>query len=118
MALPAARDRSRAGACASASPYRGYARHLGTLILIWPIRVYRWLISPLLPPRCRFLPTCSDYAIEAIATQGPLRGSWLALRRLSRCHPWGGSGYDPVPAAGDRCRADTPASSPFGERVQ
>ena len=61
------------------------------------LRAYQLLISPLLPPSCRYLPTCSDYAIEALAQHGPLWGSALALRRLARCHPWGGSGYDPVP---------------------
>lgn len=61
------------------------------------IRIYQLFISPLLLPSCRYLPSCSEYAAEAIATHGALRGSWLALRRLLRCHPWGGSGYDPVP---------------------
>ena len=61
------------------------------------VRSYQWLISPLLPPSCRYLPSCSDYAIEALTEHGALRGSRLTLRRLSRCHPWGGSGYDPVP---------------------
>ena len=61
------------------------------------IRGYQLLISPLLAPSCRYLPSCSDYAIEALARHGALRGSVLALRRLCRCHPWGGSGYDPVP---------------------
>ena len=70
-------------------------------VLSFPIVAYRTLVSPLLPPRCRFTPTCSCYALEALATHGPMRGSWLALRRLSRCHPFamlgGDSGYDPVP---------------------
>ncbi len=64
---------------------------------ILPIRFYQIVISPLLPKSCRFVPTCSAYAIEAITTHGIVRGSWLTLRRLCRCHPWGGSGYDPVP---------------------
>lgn len=63
------------------------------------VRVYQFTVSPLLPPACRYLPTCSDYAIEALARHGPLRGGGLALLRLGRCHPWGGSGYDPVPPA-------------------
>ncbi len=67
------------------------------------IRAYQLLISPLLPPSCRFLPSCSDYAAEAIERHGPFRGMRLAVRRLLRCHPWGGSGYDPVPAS-DRPR--------------
>ena len=64
------------------------------------VRLYQIFLSPALPPRCRYLPTCSDYAIEALARHGALGGSWLALRRLARCHPWGGSGYDPVPETG------------------
>jgi putative membrane protein insertion efficiency factor len=63
------------------------------------IRAYQLLLSPLLPPSCRYEPSCSHYAAEAIEVHGSLRGSWLALRRLLRCHPWGGSGYDPVPPA-------------------
>jgi putative membrane protein insertion efficiency factor len=66
---------------------------IGTL----PIRAYRWFISPLLPPSCRYQPTCSAYALEAIERHGLWRGLWLAALRLLRCHPWGGSGYDPVP---------------------
>ena len=66
-------------------------------LLILPIRFYRLCISPMFPPACRFTPTCSEYAIEAITRHGALRGSWLAIRRICRCHPWGGSGYDPVP---------------------
>ncbi|MCX4308850.1 MAG: membrane protein insertion efficiency factor YidD [Desulfovibrio sp.] len=66
-------------------------------LFILPICFYKRFISPLLPPACRFYPTCSAYAAEAIMTHGILTGSWLALRRLLRCHPFGGSGYDPVP---------------------
>ncbi|MDO5536276.1 MAG: membrane protein insertion efficiency factor YidD [Desulfovibrionaceae bacterium] len=66
-------------------------------LAILPIRLYQLFISPVLPKSCRFLPTCSAYAVEAIMVHGVLRGSWLALRRICRCHPWGGSGYDPVP---------------------
>lgn len=65
--------------------------------LIWLIGVYRRWVSPTLPPSCRFAPTCSAYAQEAVSRHGALRGSWLAARRLLRCHPLGGSGYDPVP---------------------
>ena len=72
-------------------------KRLLSLILILPIRFYQLSISPLFPPSCRFTPTCSQYAIEAIRRHGPFKGLWLALRRLSRCHPWGGYGYDPVP---------------------
>lgn len=68
-----------------------------TAALIAPIRAYKLVVSPLLPPSCRFTPTCSAYAVEAIECHGPLRGVWLGTRRICRCHPWGGSGYDPVP---------------------
>jgi uncharacterized protein len=61
------------------------------------IRLYQLFVSPLLGPNCRFAPSCSEYAAEAIARHGPWRGTALAVRRLLRCHPWGGSGYDPVP---------------------
>jgi uncharacterized protein len=66
-------------------------------VLIGLVRVYQWTLSPILGARCRFDPTCSHYAILAIRRFGPLRGGRLALRRLARCHPWGTSGYDPVP---------------------
>ncbi|MBO7416951.1 MAG: membrane protein insertion efficiency factor YidD [Bacteroidaceae bacterium] len=66
-------------------------------LLILPIMFYRKFISPLTPPSCRFVPTCSEYAIEALRKWGPFKGSWLALKRIIRCHPGGGSGYDPVP---------------------
>lgn len=63
------------------------------------IRGYQWFLSPILPGVCRFYPTCSEYAAEAIARRGPARGGWLTLKRFARCHPWGGSGYDPVPGS-------------------
>lgn len=66
-------------------------------MLMLPIHFYRMCISPMFPPVCRYQPTCSEYALEALRKHGPLRGSWLAVRRILRCHPWGGSGYDPVP---------------------
>ena len=66
-------------------------------LLILPIRFYQICISPMFPPACRFTPSCSAYAIEAIRVHGALRGSLLAIRRILRCHPWGGCGYDPVP---------------------
>ena len=67
------------------------------------VRLYQFLISPLLLPSCRFLPSCSDYAIEAIERHGAVRGFGLALWRLARCNPWGGSGYDPVPDPATQC---------------
>jgi len=71
---------------------------LARLVLILPIRLYQVAVSPFLAPSCRYQPSCSAYAIEALTRHGPLRGIWLTLRRLMRCHPWGGSGYDPVPS--------------------
>ncbi len=64
------------------------------LALIW---VYQHLISPLTPATCRYTPTCSAYAVEAVKKYGPFKGGWMGLKRIARCHPWGGSGYDPVP---------------------
>lgn len=61
------------------------------------VHAYRWLISPLLGPSCRFYPSCSAYALEALERFGAVKGSWLAIRRISRCHPWHPGGYDPVP---------------------
>ena len=65
--------------------------------LIGIIFLYQKIISPYLPPSCRYTPTCSQYGIEALKKYGPLKGSWLTIKRISRCHPWGGHGYDPVP---------------------
>lgn len=61
------------------------------------IRFYQLCISPFTPPSCRFTPTCSTYALQALRKHGLFKGGWLAIRRIARCHPWGGSGYDPVP---------------------
>jgi hypothetical protein len=80
------------------------ANALGKL-LAWPLiqllRFYRLAISPWLGGNCRFDPTCSTYAIEALQKYGPVKGSWLAAKRIGRCNPWGGSGYDPVPTTSD-----------------
>ncbi|WP_231471338.1 membrane protein insertion efficiency factor YidD [Thioalkalivibrio sp. HK1] len=70
---------------------------LSVRILVACVKAYRWLISPLFPPCCRYLPTCSEYAIEALRHHGPFKGSILSLRRLLRCHPFGNGGFDPVP---------------------
>ena len=61
------------------------------------IKLYQWIISPWIGPKCRYTPTCSHYAVEALRKHGLFKGLWLAVKRISRCHPWGGSGYDPVP---------------------
>ncbi len=69
--------------------------------LTWLVEGYRLAISPWLGARCRFQPTCSEYALEALRRHGAFRGAALAAGRIARCHPWGGSGVDPVPGAGD-----------------
>ncbi|MCM1489705.1 MAG: membrane protein insertion efficiency factor YidD [Muribaculum sp.] len=69
----------------------------GKTLLLGMIRFYQYAISPHTPPSCRYVPTCSQYAVEAIQKYGVLKGGWLSIKRLSRCHPWGGSGFDPVP---------------------
>ncbi len=68
-------------------------------LLIGLIQLYRWFVSPLLGPNCRFHPSCSCYAQEALRRHGARRGAWLATRRIARCHPWNPGGYDPVPGA-------------------
>ena len=65
--------------------------------MLWFIRFYQLAISPYLAPRCRFLPTCSEYSIEAIKKHGAVKGGYLSIKRICRCHPFGGSGFDPVP---------------------
>jgi len=60
------------------------------------LRAYKWAVSPLLPPACRFVPTCSEYAMEAVERYGALRGGWMAVTRILRCHPFARAGYDPV----------------------
>ncbi len=68
-----------------------------TTVALLPIYFYRYCISPLKPPSCRFVPTCSEYAVDAVKKYGPFKGGKLAVKRILRCHPWGGKGYDPVP---------------------
>lgn len=72
-------------------------KKLVSYIVQLPIYFYRYCISPLKPATCRYSPTCSEYALEAIKKHGAFKGGWLALKRIGRCHPWGGHGYDPVP---------------------
>lgn len=66
-------------------------------VVLLPVYFYRWCISPLFPPTCRYTPTCSAYMVEAVMKYGVMKGGWLSIKRIMRCHPWGGSGYDPVP---------------------
>ncbi|MBK9107126.1 MAG: membrane protein insertion efficiency factor YidD [Saprospiraceae bacterium] len=72
------------------------------ILLIFPIKLYQWLLSPMLGRNCRFEPTCSNYMIQAIEEWGPLKGFILGLKRITKCHPWGGHGPDPVPKKGVR----------------
>ncbi len=86
-------------------------------VLTGLIRSYQLLISPLLPAACRYQPTCSAYALTAVQRFGALRGTWMALRRISRCHPWHPGGYDPVPpwpTVGKTCLEDVVADSKDG----
>ncbi|WP_084264559.1 membrane protein insertion efficiency factor YidD [Sneathiella glossodoripedis] len=78
-------------------------RNAVTFCLKLPIRVYQYCISPYLPANCRYEPTCSAYAVEALHQHGPTKGSWLAVKRICRCHPWGGHGFDPVPPKFKTC---------------
>ncbi|MBE0452182.1 MAG: membrane protein insertion efficiency factor YidD [Roseovarius sp.] len=82
-------------------------------LLALPIRAYRLILSPWLGWHCRYQPTCSQYALEALEAHGAWRGGWLAARRIARCNPWGGCGYDPVPGAYKQC--DQNALSPTGD---
>ena len=75
----------------------GKRRSVGVWVLRGPIRFYQLAVSPMMPPACRYYPTCSNYAIEAIDKYGPLKGGWLAVRRILRCHPFRPGGFDPVP---------------------
>jgi len=93
---------------AARAPTLYFARSLMISILKFLLRVYKWTLSPFLAfiagpgGGCRFEPTCSEYAVQAMEVHGLARGSWLALKRVCRCHPWGGMGYDPVPARDSR----------------
>ncbi|MBV6633716.1 MAG: membrane protein insertion efficiency factor YidD [Alphaproteobacteria bacterium] len=74
-----------------------------TLPLLALVYFYRYVISPLIGPSCRFQPTCSEYALDALKLHGPVKGTWLTVKRISKCHPWGSHGYDPVPGAHSCC---------------
>jgi len=87
-------------------------------VLVAPLRVYQRFISPYLPPTCRFTPTCSAYAVEALRTHGPLKGSWLTVRRLLRCAPWHPGGYDPVPPVRGSTTLATSTAATGAEETQ
>src|SRR6266704_4935217 len=88
-------------------------RQFAKLVVLWLLRGYTWAISPMFPPACRYVPTCSEYAAEAIERYGAFRGSTLAIWRVLRCHPFVRGGYDPVPwnALGSRRKADACGAS-------
>ncbi len=81
-------------------------------VLIGLLKAYRAVISPIYGQVCRYHPSCSAYALEAVTVHGSVRGSWLAVRRVGRCHPWAAGGYDPVPPRSSRVRADTVSPEP------
>ncbi len=87
-------------------------------LLIGLLKAYRAVISPLYGQVCRYHPSCSAYALEAVTTHGSVRGSWLAVRRLARCHPWAAGGYDPVPtsAPADDHRRSSSTAAPTPSR--
>lgn len=93
-------------------------KRLAGALFILPIRFYQWVISPILGPRCRYWPSCSHYASEAISVHGPFRGGWMAFRRILRCHPWASSGIDPVPGGPSEkmCREDPELDEQFRPR--
>ena len=74
-----------------------YINNLIFLALILMIKLYQWCISPILKTNCRYLPTCSEYALESLKEHGLIKGVYLSMKRISNCHPFGGHGYDPVP---------------------
>ncbi|MCL1467106.1 membrane protein insertion efficiency factor YidD [Argonema galeatum] len=76
-------------------------------LLIWLIQGYRMFVSPLFPPSCRYTPTCSQYGMQAIERFGPLRGSWMTILRILRCHPFHPGGYDPVPSLDNPGKKDS-----------
>jgi putative membrane protein insertion efficiency factor len=92
-----------------------YMSSITKLVTLQLLRAYKWAISPLFPPACRFVPTCSEYAMEAVERYGALRGGWMAFARLLRCHPFARSGYDPVvpTAAVSHGHGDSPCAARF-----
>ncbi|WP_136246681.1 membrane protein insertion efficiency factor YidD [Halomonas borealis] len=97
---------------------RRAARHLLVLPLLGLVKAYQWIISPLLGPRCRYWPSCSQYTSEALQVHGPLKGGWLGVRRILRCHPGADGGIDPVPGGPSErlCHEDPELDANFRPR--
>jgi putative membrane protein insertion efficiency factor len=94
--------------------------NIAKLVTLQLLRTYKWAISPLLPPACRFVPTCSEYAMEAVERYGALRGGWMAFARILRCHPFARSGYDPVvttPVVSEALRENSCCRTGFNPEV-
>ena len=86
-------------------------------ILLLPVYFYKYAISPFTPASCRHIPTCSSYAVEAVKIYGPFKGFWLATKRIVHCHPWGTSGYDPVPKKEEKADEGDGAKERYGSSV-
>ena len=89
------------------SIFQAILKFIGWILLV-PVYFYKYAISPLTPASCRHYPTCSEYALQAIKIHGPFKGVWLASKRIARCHPWGTSGYDPVPPKKEKVAGKEP----------
>ena len=85
------------------------------ILVLGLLRAYKWALSPLLPPACRYVPTCSDFALEAVDRFGVVRGSWIAVARLLRCHPFARGGYDPVSGSEPKFKGDATTSAAVTE---
>jgi putative membrane protein insertion efficiency factor len=94
-----------------------YIHRFFKFLLILPIRIYQKLLSPLLGQNCRYTPTCSHYSVEAIQEWGVFKGTWLAVKRIASCNPWGGFGYDPVPKNPRKNHAHTNKPDPSSSSV-
>jgi len=93
-------------------------RQFGKLVTLWLLRGYKWAISPMFPPSCRYVPTCSEYAMEAVERYGALRGGLMALLRLVRCHPFASGGYDPVVRQSENPHHSAPLRAGTSQRTR
>jgi uncharacterized protein len=93
-------------------------RHVAKFVVLRLLRAYKWAISPMFPPSCRYVPTCSEYAMEAVERYGAGRGGWMAAWRLLRCHPFAHGGYDPVVKQNENPRPSTNSGQAFSQRTR